>query len=187
MSQFRIATAGFRQITCLARPGLLLLALCSGLAVSAALAVAAGAPSKSLFGEGYGRLYQQDQQMMHEMMETLQDMMGMMKGMAQGADKEKITKRMERMDALMKEHAKRASETLFGEGYAQLYQRDRAMVHETMEMMQEMMGMMKGMAQDAGMKGKVGKRMERMDTLMKEHSEAPLKAIFGTGYPFQPQ
>jgi len=26
-----------------------------------------------------------------------------------------------------------------------------------------------------------------MDKLMKEHSEAPLKAIFGTGYPFQPQ
>jgi len=49
------------------------------------------------------------------------------------------------------------------------------------------MGMMKGMAQDTGMKGKVGKRMERMDKLMKEHSEAPLKAIFGTGYPFQPQ
>src|SRR5437879_12754214 len=106
-------------------------------------------PSQTLFGEGYKLLYQQDQQMMHEMMETLQDMMGTMKEMAKGADKEKITKRMERMDALMKEHAKRASETLFGEGYAQLYQKDRAMVHEMMEMMQETMEMMKGMAQES--------------------------------------
>src|SRR2546427_12176023 len=97
-------------------------------------------PSQTLFGEGYKLLFQQDQQMMHEMMETLQDMMGTMKEMAKGADKEKITKRMERMDALMKEHAKRASETLFGEGYAQLYQKDRAMVHEMIELMQEMMG-----------------------------------------------
>jgi hypothetical protein len=145
---------------------------------------AADRPSQELF-EGYGRLYQQDQQMMHEMMETLQDMMGMMKGMAQGTDKEKITKRMERMDALMKEHAVRPSQSLFQEGYAQLYQRDRAMVHEMMEMMNEMMGMMKGMAPDTGMKGKIGQRMERMDTLMKEHSEAPLKALFGSGYPFQ--
>jgi hypothetical protein len=148
-------------------------------------AAEADRPSQTLFGEGYKLLYQQDQKMMHEMMETLQDMMGTMKGMAKSADKEKITKRMEQMDVLMKEHAKRASETLFGEGYAQLYQKDRAMVHEMMEMMQEMMGMMKGMAQDAGMKGKVVNRMERMDKLMKEHSEAPLKAIFGTGYPFQ--
>jgi len=170
---------------------LMLVALLSGTYLLNGVAVAADQPSErpsqTLFGEGYGRLYQQDQQMMHEMMETLQDMMGTMKEMAKGADKEKITKRMERMDALMKEHAKRASETLFGEGYAQLYQKDRAMAHEMMEMMQEMMGMMKGMAQDTGMKGKVGKRMERMDKLMKEHSEAPLKAIFGTGYPFQPQ
>ena len=169
---------------------LMLVAILSWINLVNSVAVAAEErerPSQTLFGEGYGRLYQQDQQMMHEMMETLQDMMGTMKEMAKGADKEKITKRMERMDALMKEHAKRASETLFGEGYAQLYQKDRAMVHEMMEMMQETMGMMKGMAQDTGMKGKVGKRMERMDKLMKEHSEAPLKAIFGTGYPFQPQ
>jgi DNA repair ATPase RecN len=186
MSQFRIGTAGFKQVACLARPGLLLLALCSGLAVSAALALAADAPSKSLFGEGYGRLYQQDQQMMHEMMETLQDMMGMMKGMAQGADKEKVTKRMERMDALMKEHAKRPSQTLFEEGYARLYQRDREMMHEMMEMQNELMGMMKGMVQDPGMKGSISKRMERMDTMMKEHADAPLKALFG-GYPFQPR
>ena len=169
---------------------LMLVALLSWINLVNSVAVAAEErerPSQTLFGEGYKLLYQQDQQMMHEMMETLQDMMGTMKEMAKGPDKEKITKRMERMDALMKEHAKRASETLFGEGYAQLYQKDRAMVHEMMEMMQEMMGMMKGMAQDTGMKGKVSKRMERMDKLMKEHSEAPLKAIFGTGYPFQPQ
>ena len=168
---------------------LMLVVLLSGtyLLTSVAFAAEGERPSQTLFGEGYKLLYQQDQKMMHEMMETLQDMMGTMKEMAKGADKEKITKRMEQMDALMKEHAKRASETLFGEGYAQLYQKDRAMVHEMMEMMQEMMGMMKGMAQDAGMKGKVSKRMGRMDTLMKEHSEAPLKAIFGTGYPFQPQ
>src|SRR2546422_222650 len=89
--------------------------------------------------------------------------------------------------AVAAEERERPAQTLFGEGYAQLYQKDRAMVHEMMEMMQETMGMMKGMAQDTGMKGKVGKRMERMDKLMKEHSEAPLKAIFGTGYPFQPQ
>src|SRR5437660_12537717 len=108
--------------------------------------------------------------MMHEMMETLQDMMGTMKEMAKGADKEKITKRMEQMDALMKEHAKRASETLFGEGYAQLYQKDRAMVHEMMAMMQEMMERMKGMATDAGKKGRVSKRRRRMDTLMREPS-----------------
>jgi len=143
-------------------------------------------PSQTLFGEGYGRLYQQDQQMMHEMMETFQDMMGMMKGMAQGADKDKITKRMERMDALMKEHATRPSQALFEEGYARLYQKDREMMHEMMEMQNEMMGIMKGMAQDPGMKGALGKRMERMDTMMKEHAEAPLKALFG-GYPFQPR
>src|SRR6266513_45614 len=77
--------------------------------------------------------------------------------------------------------ADRPSQTLFGEGYKLLYQQDQHMMHEMMETIQEMMGMMKGMAQDAGMKGKVVKRMERMDTLMKEHSEAPLKAIFGTG------
>jgi len=160
----------------------MLVALSSGTYLLNGVAVAAEGerPSQTLFGEGYKLLYQQDQQMMHEMMET-------MKEMAKGADKEKIKKRMEQMDALMKEHAKRASEALFGEGYAQLYQKDRAMVHEMMEMMQEMMGMMKGMAQDTGMKGKVSKRMDRMDKLMKEHSEAPLKAIFGTGYPFQPQ
>jgi hypothetical protein len=145
---------------------------------------AADPPSQTLFGEGYGRLYQQDQQMMHEMMESLQDMMGMMKGMAQGADKEKITKRMERMDALMKEHAKRPSQALFEEGYARLYQKDREMMHEMMEMQNEMMGMMKGMVQDPGMKGTISKRMERMDTMMKEHTDAPLKALFG-GYPFQ--
>src|SRR2546427_9921444 len=139
---------------------LMLVALLSWINLVNSVAVAAEErerPSQTLFGEGYGRLYQQDQQMMHEMMETLQDMMGTMKEMAKGADKEKITKRMERMDALMKEHAKRASETLFGEGYAQLYQKDRAMAHEMMEMMQEMMGMMKGMAQDTGMKGKIGR------------------------------
>src|SRR5437870_13383030 len=116
--------------------------------------------------------------MMHKMMETLQDMMGTMKEMAKGVDEEKITKRMEHMDARMKEHAKRASETLFGEGYAQLYQKDRAMVQEMMEMMQEMMGMMKGMAEDAGRKGKVSKRVGRMDARMKEHSEARLNAVF---------
>src|SRR3989442_12891844 len=112
--------------------------------------------------------------MMHEMMETLQDMMGTMKEMAKGADKEKITKRMERMDALMKEHANRASETLVGEGYAQLYQKDRAMVHETMEMMQETMGMMKAIAQDTGWKGKVTNRMQRMDELMNDHRQCAL-------------
>src|SRR3989441_7671244 len=109
---------------------LMLVALLSWINLVNSVAVAAEErerPSQTLFGEGYGRLYQQDQQMMHEMMETLQDMMGTMKEMAKGADKEKITKRMEHMDALMKEHAKRASETLFGEGYAQLYQKDRAM------------------------------------------------------------
>jgi hypothetical protein len=186
MSQFSIGTAKFKKVACLARQGLLLLALCFGLTVSAALAVAADPPSQTLFGEGYGRLYQKDQQMMHEMMETLQDMMGMMKGMAQGADKEKITKRMERMDAIMKEHAQRPSQALFEEGYARLYQRDREMMHEMMEMQNELMGMMKGMVQDPGMKGAIGKRMERMDTMMKEHAEAPLKSLFG-GYPFQPK
>src|SRR5205807_2023735 len=82
--------------------------------------------------------------------------------------------------AVAAEERERPSQTLFGEGYKLLYQQDQQMMHE-------MMGMMKGMAQDTGMKGKVSKRMERMDKLMKEHSEAPLKAIFGTGYPFQPQ
>jgi DNA repair ATPase RecN len=186
MRLFRIGTAKLKQMACVMRPGLLLLALFSGLAVSAALVVAAEGPAQTLFGEGYNRLYQQDQQMMHEMMETMQDMMGMMKGMAQGADKEKITKQMERMDALMKEHAKRPSQALFEEGYARLYQKDREMMHEMMEMQNEMMGIMKGMAQDPGMKGALGKRMERMDTMMKEHAEAPLKALFG-GYPFQPR
>src|SRR6059036_4243176 len=151
---------------------LLLVALLSGTYLLNGVAVAADQPSErpsqTLFGEGYKLLYQQDQQMMHEMMETLQDMMGMMKGMAQGADKEKITKRMERMDALMKEHAKRPSQALFEEGYARLYQKDREMMHEMMEMQNEMMGIMKGMAQDPGMKGAIGKRMERMDTMMKE-------------------
>src|SRR3989442_10891535 len=158
---------------------LLLVALLSGTYLLNGVAVAAESerPSQTLFGEGYKLLYQQDQQMMHEMMETLQDMMGTMKEMAKGADKEKITKRMERMDALMKEHAKRASETLFGEAYAQLYQKDRAMVHEMIELMQQPMGMMKGMAQHTAMKGHVGKRMERIDRLMQEHSEAPPKAI----------
>src|SRR5256886_12618895 len=161
---------------------LMLVALLSWINLVNSVAVAAEErerPSQPLFGEGYGRLYQQDQQMMHEMMETLQDMMGTMKEMAKGADKEKITKRMERMDALMKEHAKRASETLFGEGYAQLYQKDRAMVHEMMARMTGQMGMMKGMAQDTGMKGEVSKRMERMGKLMTEPSEAPLRARFG--------
>src|SRR5437773_2222361 len=150
---------------------LLLVALLSGTYLLNGVAVAAESerPSQTLFGEGYKLLYQQDQQMMHEMMEALQDMMGTMKEMAKGADKEKITKRMERMDALMKEHAKRASETLFGEGYAQLYQKDRAMVHEMMEMMQETMGMMKGMAQDTGMKGKVGRSEEHTSELQSHH------------------
>src|SRR6266511_2444487 len=98
---------------------LLLVALLSGtyLLNGVAFAPESERPSQTLFGQGYKLLYQQDQQRMHGMMETLQDMMGTMKEMAKGADKEKITKRMERMDALMKEHAKRASETLFGEGY----------------------------------------------------------------------
>src|SRR6059036_4369781 len=149
---------------------LMLVALLSGTYLLDGVAFAAEGerPSQTLFGEGYKLLYQQDQQMMHEMMETLQDMMGMMKGMAQGADKEKITKRMESMDALMKEHAKRPSQALFEEGYARLYQKDREMMHEMMEMQNEMMGIMKGMAQDPGMKGAIGKRMERMDTMMKE-------------------
>src|SRR5205807_6802500 len=118
---------------------LMLVVILSGTYILTGVAYAAEGerPYQTLFGEGYKLLYQQDQKMMHEMMETLQDMMGTMKEMAKGADKEKITKRMEQMDALMKEHAKRASETLFGEGYAQLYQKDRAMVHEMMEMMQE--------------------------------------------------
>src|SRR5438093_11043880 len=134
---------------------LMLVALLSWINLVNSVAVAAEErerPCQTLFGEGYKLLYQQDQHMMHEMMETLQDMMGTMKEMAKGADKEKITKRMERMDALMKEHAKRASETLFGEGYAQLYQKDRAMVHEMMEMMKETMVMMKGRDQERGIK-----------------------------------
>ena len=83
---------------------LLLVALLSGTYLLNGVAFAAEGerPSQTLFGEGYKLLYQQDQQMVHEMMETLQDMMGTMKEMAKGADKEKITKRMERMDALMK-------------------------------------------------------------------------------------
>jgi DNA repair ATPase RecN len=186
MTPFRISTGGFKQMSCVLRVGLVLVVVSSCLAVSAATVVAAEKPSQSLFGEGYNRLYQQDQQMMHEMMETMQDMMGMMKGMAQGADKDKITKRMERMDAMMKEHATRPSQALFEEGYARLYQRDREMVHEMMEMGQEMMGMMKGMVQDPGMKSTISKRMERMDTMMKEHTEAPLKALFG-GYPVPPR
>src|SRR2546422_6998920 len=83
---------------------LLLVALLSGTYLLNGVAVAAEErerPSQTLFGEGYKLLYQQDQQMMHEMMETLQDMMGTMKEMAKGADKEKITKRMDRMDALI--------------------------------------------------------------------------------------
>jgi hypothetical protein len=146
---------------------------------------AADRPSQNLF-EGYGRLYQQDQQAVHEMMEMMKELMGTMKEMSSDAKvKSMMEKRMERMGAMMKEHAERPSQALFGEGYGQLYQRDREMVHEMMEMMNEMMGMMKGMAPDAGMKGKIGQRMERMDALMKEHSEAPNKALFGTGYPFQ--
>ena len=185
MRHFRIGTAGLTLVASATKPRLAGLALFCALAVTAGVSLAADPPpSQTLFGEGYGRLYQQDQQMMHEMMETLQDMMGMMKGMAQGANKEKITKRMERMDALMQEHAKRPSQALFEEGYARLYQRDREMMHEMMEMQNEMMGMMKGMVQDPGMKGTISKRMERMDTMMKEHTEAPLKALFG-GYPFQ--
>ena len=186
MTPFRIGTAGLKHMACVLRVGLVLVVVSSGLAVSAATVVAADRPSQSLFGEGYGRLYQQDQQMMHEMMETMQDMMGMMKGM-EGADKDKITKRMERMDAMMKEHATRPSQALFEEGYARLYQRDREMMHEMMEMQNEMMGIMKGMAQDPGMKGTISKRMERMDTMMKEHAEAPLKALFGGGYPVPPR
>src|SRR5436309_13152627 len=109
---------------------LMLVALLSWINLVNSVAVAAEErerPSQTLFGEGYGRLYQQDQQMMHEMMETLQDMMGTMKEMAKGPDKEQITKRMERMDALMKEDAKRASQTLSGEGYAHVYHNDREM------------------------------------------------------------
>jgi hypothetical protein len=186
MTPLKISAGAFKQMSCVLRSGLVLVIVSLGLTVSAAAVVAAEKPSQSLFGEGYNRLYQQDQQMMHEMMETMQDMMGMMKGMAQGADKDKITKRMERMDAMMKEHATRPSQALFEEGYARLYQRDREMVHEMMEMGQEMMGMMKGMVQDPGMKSTISKRMERMDTMMKEHSEAPLKALFG-GYPVPPR
>src|SRR5438094_9477348 len=146
----RVGTAKLKQMACLLRPGLLLLALFSGLAVSAALVVAAEGPAQTLFGEGYNRLYQQDQQMMHEMMETLQVMMGMMKGMAQGADKEKITKRMERMDALLQEHAKRPSQALFAEGYARLYQKDRDMMNELMQMQTDRMGLMMRRAQAPG-------------------------------------
>ena len=80
---------------------LMLVVLLSGtyLLTSVAFAAEGERPSQTLFGEGYKLLYQQDQKMMHEMMETLQDMMGMMKEMAKSADKEKITKRMEQMDA----------------------------------------------------------------------------------------
>ncbi len=185
MRNFRMGISGRKPLATAMRQRLALLALFCALAVTADVAVAADPPpSQTLFGEGYGRLYQQDQQMMHEMMETLQDMMAMMKGMAQGADKEKVTQRMERLDALMKEHAKRPSQALFQEGYARLYQRDREMMHEMMEMQNEMMGMMKGMVQDPGMKGSISKRMDRMDTMMKEHADAPLKALFG-GYPYQ--
>ena len=185
MRHFSIGRAGFKPLASAIRPRCTLIAFFCALVVTAVVSVAADPPpSQTLFGEGYGRLYQQDQQMMHEMMETLQDMMGMMKGMTQGADKEKIIKQMERMDALMKEHAKRPSQALFEEGYARLYQKDREMMHEMMEMQNQMMGMMKGMVQDPGMKGAISKRMERMDTMMKEHEEAPLKALFG-GYPFQ--
>src|SRR2546427_11023210 len=117
---------------------LMLVALSSGINLLNGMAFAAEGerPSQTLFGEGYKFLYQQDQQMMHEMMETLQEMMGTMKEMAKGADKEKITKRMERMDAMMKEHGKRAPEALFGEGYPEHYQTDRAMVNATMAPMQ---------------------------------------------------
>src|SRR5207302_8913687 len=103
---------------------LMLVALLSGTYLLNGVAVAAEErerPSQTLFGEGYKLLYQKDQQMMQETMETLKDMMGTMKEMAKGADKEKITKRMEQRDALIKEHAKRACETLIGEGYAQPY------------------------------------------------------------------
>jgi DNA repair ATPase RecN len=185
MRHLTIGTAGLTPLVSVMRPRLALLALFCAFTVTAGVSLAADPPpSQSLFGEGYGRLYQQDQKIMHEMMENLQDMMGMMKGMAQGADKDKITKKMERMDALMKEHAQRPSQALFEEGYARLYQKDREMVHEMMEMQNEMMGMMKGMVQDPAMKGSISKRMERMDTMMKEHADAPLKALFG-GYPFQ--
>src|SRR5207247_8940319 len=108
---------------------LMLVALLTGTYLLNGVAVAAEGerPAQTLFGEGYNRLYQQDQQMMHEMMETLQDMMGMMKGMAQGADKEKITKRMEHMDALMKQHATTPSQAHFEEGYRRLNQKDTDM------------------------------------------------------------
>jgi argininosuccinate lyase len=184
--KYRIGTSGLTPLTSVMRQTFTLLAFFCALAVLVvAVSIAADAPpSQTLFGEGYARLYQQDQKMMHEMMESLQDMMGMMKGMVQGADKEKVIKRMERMDALMQEHATRPSQALFEEGYARLYQKDREMMHEMMEMQNEMMGMMKGMVQDPGMKGSISKRMERMDTMMKEHDDAPLKALFG-GYPFQ--
>ena len=185
MRHFGIGTAARSPRASALRPRIALLAFLCALAVTAVVSRAADPPpSQTLFGEGYGRLYQQDQQMMHEMMETFHDMLGMMKGMAQGADKEKIAKRMERMDALMKEHSTRPSQALFEEGYARLYQKDREMMHEMMEMQNEMMGMMKGMVQDPGMKGSISKRMERMDTMMQEHADAPLKALFG-GYPFQ--
>jgi DNA repair ATPase RecN len=140
-------------------------------------------PSQSLFGEGYGRLYQQDQQMIHEMMEMIHEMMGAMKEMGQDPQmKSTMSKRMQRMDAMMKEHANRPSQTLFAEGYERLYHKDREMIHEMMEMMQEMMGMMKQTAQDPQMKSMMGKRMQRMETMMKEHAESPLKTLSGEGY-----
>lgn len=54
------------------------------------------------------------------------------------------------MDVLMKELAKRPSEALFGEGYSRLYQKDREIMHETMEMMKAMMGMDEGDGPGAG-------------------------------------
>ena len=142
-------------------------------------------PSQTLFGEGYKLLYEQDKKMLQGMMEAVHEMMGMMKEMTKGDDKAKVTKMMERMDALMKEHAKRPSVALFGEGYSRLYQKDREMMSEMMEMMNTMMGMMKGMVHEPAMQEKIDKRMQRVETMMKEHAEAPLKALFGEGYPFK--
>ena len=41
--------------------------------------------------------------------------------------------------------------------------------YQDLQVMHEMMGMMKGMAQDPTMKDKMEKRMERMNEMMKQH------------------
>src|SRR6266498_1490310 len=179
MKQLSIATAGRLQMAGAVIRSIVLGAFMAGLVLTSGWTFAAERerPSQTLFGEGYKLLYEQDKKMLYGMMESVHEMMGMMKEMTKGDDKARITKMMERMDALMKEHAKRPSVALFGEGYSRLYQKDREMMSEMMEMMNTMMGMMKGMVHEPAMQEKIDKRMQRVETMMKEHAEAPLKAL----------